>query len=267
MSATSDARPLDDPGDDDVVSVDGVTRYWHGAAPAFDRALDPDAAGLGRSAEEVRAWELHFRRVIGPPPRCVLDVGTGAGSLSLLLASLGYEVTAVDAVGRMLECTAAKAERTGLRVDLHRALADDLPFEPAAFDAVTSKLVVWTLLEPERAVAEWMRVTRPGGRVLAIDGWNVPPRAALERTRIRVSDELLRFRGGQRRLRRAQLPLGEVSSIDAYRNVFVRAGLDRVLAEELRGIQVLTRQRRRVTTRLVSPVYPQYLIEGSVPGR
>lgn len=210
MSLAPGACPAGNPADD-VVSVENVTRYWHGAAPAFDRGLDPDAPGLGRSAEEIRAWELHLRRVIGPPPRRVLDVGTGAGSLSLLLASLGYEVTACDAVERMLEFTAAKVKRTGLRVDLHRALADDLLFEPGAFDAVASKLVVWTLLEPERAVAEWMRVTVPGGLILAIDGWNVPPRSVLEWARIRANDELFRFRGGQRRSHRAQLPLGELA--------------------------------------------------------
>lgn len=266
MGIAPGTRPADDP-DEDIVTVENVTRYWHGAAPAFDRELDPDAAGLGRSAEEIRAWELHFRRVLGPPPCRVLDVGTGAGSLSLLLASLGYQVTACDAVERMLQFAATNAERAGLQVELHRALADDLPFDDGAFDAVTSKLVLWTLLEPERAVTEWMRVTGPGGRILAIDGWNVPPRAVLERARIRLNLGLFQLRGGQRRSHRAQLPLGEVGSIEAYRNVFVRAGLDRVLVEELRGIQVLTSRQRSLATRLVAPVYPQHLIEGRVPGR
>ncbi len=205
MNAGRETQDFDTP---DVVSVESVTHYWHGAAAAFGRALDPETAGLGRSAEEVRAWELHFRRIIGPSTRRVLDVGTGAGSLALLLAVLGYEVTAVDAVERMLEFTAAKADSTGLSIDLHHALADDLPFEPASFDVVTSKLVVWTLLEPERAVAEWMRVTVPGGLIVAIDGWNVPPRSALERARIYASNAGLRCRGGLPRLRRAQLPLG-----------------------------------------------------------
>jgi hypothetical protein len=122
------------------------------------------------------------------------------------------------------------------------------------------------VLEPERAVTEWMRVTVPGGRILAIDGWNVPPRSALERVRVRVSDELLRFHGGQRIARRAQLPLGMVGSIEAYRNVFVRAGLDCVLVEELRGIQILSGRQRSFTSRWMKPVYPQFLIEGRVPG-
>jgi hypothetical protein len=61
MSAAPGTHAVDT---SDIVSVEGVTRYWHGAAPAFDRALDPEIAGLGRPAEEIRAWSCTSARLV-----------------------------------------------------------------------------------------------------------------------------------------------------------------------------------------------------------
>jgi len=56
--------------------------------------------------------------------------------------------------------------------DLGLCIGDvqSLPFQSSSFDLVTSRHLLWTLPDPARAIAEWMRVLRPGGRIIAIDG-------------------------------------------------------------------------------------------------
>jgi len=83
------------------------------------------------------------------------------------MAQLGYEVTAVDAAAGMLAATAAKAEKLGVTVTLAQAHANSLPFEDGAFDAVTSRLLLWTLLEPEACVREWARCVKAGGKIVS----------------------------------------------------------------------------------------------------
>jgi ubiquinone/menaquinone biosynthesis C-methylase UbiE len=56
-----------------------------------------------------------------------------------------------------------------------------LPFDAAGFDLVISRHVLWTLAHPEAAIDEWIRVLRPGGRLVVIDsqlgaGPGPPPR-------------------------------------------------------------------------------------------
>jgi SAM-dependent methyltransferase len=55
----------------------------------------------------------------------------------------------------------------GLRPDdLPRAVA----FPAGRFDLVVSRHLLWTLPHPEAAVDEWIRVLRPGGRLVVVDG-------------------------------------------------------------------------------------------------
>jgi SAM-dependent methyltransferase len=44
-------------------------------------------------------------------------------------------------------------------------------FPPASFDAITNRHLLWTLREPEKALANWLALLRPGGRLVAIDGF------------------------------------------------------------------------------------------------
>ena len=59
------------------------------------------------------------------------------------------------------------------RVEFRRADAHELPFADASFDAVVGNLAVMHLSRPERAIAEFARVLRPGGR-LALTAWAHP---------------------------------------------------------------------------------------------
>ena len=48
--------------------------------------------------------------------------------------------------------------------------AEQLPFPPDSFDLAVSRHVLWTLPHPEAAIDEWIRVLRPGGRLVVVDG-------------------------------------------------------------------------------------------------
>ena len=63
-------------------------------------------------------------------------------------------------------------------LEFRRADAHELPFADASFDAVVGNLAVMHLSRPERAMAEFARVLRPGGR-LALTAWAHPSRHRL----------------------------------------------------------------------------------------
>lgn len=120
---------------------------------------DARAAGL---AEEVR------RFVLPRGDERALDVGTGAGALALALAPLVREVVGVDPVPELL--TLARERAAGLaNVELVEGDGTALPFEDFSFDLSGTLRTLHHVHRPELIVAELVRVTRPGGRVLVVD--------------------------------------------------------------------------------------------------
>ena len=110
----------------------------------------------------------------------VLDVGCGAGVTSCFLARrYGCRVMGVDIRARMVERSEERARREGVadRVEFRVADAQDLPFEDGTFDAVITESVTAFPEDKQRAVNEYVRVTRSGGYVgLAESTWlKVPP--------------------------------------------------------------------------------------------
>ena len=93
----------------------------------------------------------------------VLDVGCGPGQLTAELASRGAAVAAVDpSQAFVAACAGAVPE-----ADVRAGSADALPWADATFDAVLSQLVLNFVPDPDAAVRELARVTRPGGTVAA----------------------------------------------------------------------------------------------------
>jgi SAM-dependent methyltransferase len=91
--------------------------------------------------------------------------------VALAAASLGHRVTAIDLAPAMLDELAANAASRGLSIDarLGDAVAPDFP--AASFDAVTNRHLLWTLRDPDLAMANWRQLLRPGGRLVAVDGF------------------------------------------------------------------------------------------------
>ena len=100
----------------------------------------------------------------------VLDVATGSGNAAIAAARLGSTAVGVDYVPSLLERARERAAAEGLSVELVEGDAEALPFADASFDAVTS--VFGSMFAPnhERAAAELIRVSRPGGTI-ALASW------------------------------------------------------------------------------------------------
>lgn len=145
-----------------------ISRYWSREANDYDKFVQ----GEFRNRKSIEAWKDFLREALGEKvPQYVLDVGTGSGFLSLLLAEMGHRVVAVDATPGMLEIASRNAAQRGLKIDFRLNDASDLVGIAAdTFDAVVSRHVVWILPDPEKAYAEWWRVLRPGGKLIVFDG-------------------------------------------------------------------------------------------------
>lgn len=131
------------------------------------------SAGAERLAEleEARRDELRRRLVSFGELRGderVLDAGTGTGALAFAISPLVREVVAVDLVPEMLAEGRRRASAfpnvTFLEGDLTRM---ELP--SGSFDLAASVRTLHHVARPELAVAELVRVTRPGGRILVAD--------------------------------------------------------------------------------------------------
>lgn len=105
----------------------------------------------------------------------VLDVATGPGLLASRAASRGAaRVVGVDIAPRMVAIAAALHPGIAFR----EGDAESLDFEDASFDAVLCNFGIGHFPRPELAIAEFARVTAPGGAV-AISWWDVPARHRL----------------------------------------------------------------------------------------
>jgi ubiquinone/menaquinone biosynthesis C-methylase UbiE len=101
------------------------------------------------------------------PPMRVLDVGCGAGAVSLRAARAvrpGGHITGIDLAAPMLARARDEAAAAGLdNATFEQADAMAPPFGPGRFDAVLGSFVVYLLPDAAGAVARWLTLLRPGG--------------------------------------------------------------------------------------------------------
>jgi ubiquinone/menaquinone biosynthesis C-methylase UbiE len=144
-----------------------VIRYhWDRRANTFDDAIDHGLAG----EEQRQAWLDLLSRLAGRAPRRVLDVGCGTGFLALRFAELGHTVTGIDLSPQMIDRARRKAEQAGQQIDFRVGDAAALDYPDEAYDLVTARHVIWNLPNPQRGIAEWVRVLGPEGRLALIEG-------------------------------------------------------------------------------------------------
>lgn len=169
-------------------AAEEIRGYWDEDAATYDDS----PSHYPRRPQEVAAWAATLRRLLPEPPNTVLDMGAGTGFLSLLLAAQGYEVTAADFSAGMLGRLKAKAADRGLPV---RVAETDALHPPAGnFAAVVERHLVWTLPDPDAALAAWHAVA-PEGRLVMIEGsWGGRGVSAADHARARARTIVSRFR-------------------------------------------------------------------------
>ncbi len=95
----------------------------------------------------------------------VLEVGCGTGMNFDCYAGI-ESLAAVEPDPHMLRRARVKAEGLPYPARLEQAGAEDLPFDDDSFDTAVLTWVLCTIAQPQAAVAEVLRVLRPGGRLI-----------------------------------------------------------------------------------------------------
>lgn len=143
-----------------------VARFWDAQAQRFDEA--PDHGLLDATVR--RRWRELLATVLPPAPATVADLGCGTGTITVLLAADGYDVTGVDLSGAMVAAAGAKAASAGVPATLHHGDAACPPLEPGSVDVVFARHVLWALPDPPAVLGRWIELLRPDGRLVLVEG-------------------------------------------------------------------------------------------------
>lgn len=133
---------------------------WSSGGKDYDRI----SRGIADSIEHC------VMRLDPQPGERVLDLATGTGWTSRVVARCGAQVIGVDIANDLIGTARAKAEAEGLPIEYRLGDAESLPFADGEFDAVVSTCGVMFATRPEAAAAELARVCRQGGRI-ALTTW------------------------------------------------------------------------------------------------
>lgn len=95
-----------------------------------------------------------------------LDVATGSGNAAFAAARRGARVSGLDFVPAQIEAARARFAAAGLEADLVVGNAEELPYEDASFDRITSVFGVMFAPRHEVGAAELVRVARPGATIV-----------------------------------------------------------------------------------------------------
>lgn len=158
------------------MQVEAIRRSYARWAPVYDLTFGRITQG-GR-----RLTATHVNRMGGS----VLEVGVGTG-LAFGLYAPAVQVTGIDLSAEMLAKAQEKIDRQRLRnvVGLHQMDARQMSFADGAFDHVAAMHIMSVVPEPERVLAEIVRVCRVGGDVMianhfaqTAEGWGWVERMA-----------------------------------------------------------------------------------------
>lgn len=246
-----------------VAARDRIAHFWGGVAAGYDAG---PSGGISTEAEH-RAWLGILGDLLPPAPGDVLDVGTGPGVMAFLAAELGHRAIGIDLAEGMLAVARGKPALPPPLITPRFARGDagDPPFPPASLDVVLSRFVFWTLVDPAGALANWLRILRPGGRLIAFDiyRWVRETRESPD-----FADDLW-YRQNQAdyaAMAGMQPPLQALDSLGESADFVARTGFAAVRVRRLEGLEAqLDEVMRRIPPELGGR-FPIHLITATKPG-
>jgi SAM-dependent methyltransferase len=149
-----------------------IRRYWE-AEPCGTRGVSPE--DRRRFFDEIEReryeWEPYiprYARFDRARGKTLLEIGVGAGTDFVNWVRNGAFATGIDLTERGVSLTRERLALEGLRAEVRRADAENLPFTDNAFDIVYSNGVLHVPPNPARAIAEAHRVLKPGGTFVGL---------------------------------------------------------------------------------------------------
>ena len=147
-----------------------VRGFWSRTPCGSWDATAPEGTAEYYAQIETRRYELEpfigrfaqFRTTSG---QSVLEIGVGLGTDHVQFARAGARVHGIDLTERGVELVRRRLELERLSSELQVADAEQLPFATGSFDYVYSWGVLHHTPDTARAVAEAIRVIKPGGRL------------------------------------------------------------------------------------------------------
>ncbi|HJZ93635.1 MAG TPA: ubiquinone/menaquinone biosynthesis methyltransferase, partial [Gemmataceae bacterium] len=145
-----------------------IRRMFDGIAPKYDLLNHLLSLNVDKS------WRRRVTRMVPVTTGPLLDLCTGTGDLAFEYdrALSGHvAIVGTDFSGKMLERAVAKSQHRGShpRISFVQADAQHLPFSEDHFEVATVAFGLRNVTDPDRGLAEMVRVTRPGGRVAVLE--------------------------------------------------------------------------------------------------
>jgi len=157
---------MDDKGPPEAIErKQAVAGVFHRASSTYDHVGPSFFSHFGRKLVEHAALPRNAR---------VLDVATGRGAVLFPTAEAGApkgSVVGIDFAEGMAKETRREAAQRGLsNVDVRQMDAEHLDFPDSSFDAILCGFALFFFPQLERALAEFKRTLKPGGRI-AVTTW------------------------------------------------------------------------------------------------
>ena len=143
-----------------------ITDYWTGRVEKFE-ALRLDE--LNSNKRERWLYELH-RYLPAGRGLDILDIGTGTGFFSFLLAAEGHRVTGIDLTEGMIRGAKHSASMLGIHPVFLVMDAENPTLEPESFDAIVTRNLTSFLPNLPEAYKKWHALLRKGGILINFDG-------------------------------------------------------------------------------------------------
>lgn len=247
-----------------------VRDHWNKASDGYNKG------GYGPTMV-WDTWKNEFRELIGDDRKKVLDVGTGTGFAASVFDELGHDVTGVDLSPVMLANARKNIAERHRTIRLQEADAENLPFDDNTFDLVVSRHVLWTLPNPEKAISEWIRVTKPGGKVAMVAGSHADRRNWITDLGRRLylakrSGNICALTNAYSKKLYQRIPYASRGiSVDEMRALLEKFPVKDVRIKDLKHITELSRECDRVqkkTTWYVKHIYyPGFIASFTVPDK
>lgn len=151
--------------------LEEIEQYWANRAEGYSKVNQEELA-----SNQGKLWLTEIQRRIehaypghNPKDISILDIGTGPGFFAIILASAGYQVSAIDYTKAMI-CQAKKnAKDLAERISFYQMDGQNLTFNESSFHVVLSRNLTWVLENPTKAYCSWIRVLKDNGLFLNFD--------------------------------------------------------------------------------------------------